>query len=196
LRADFEIALARAEVAPLQSHVANLLTLEKKAVAAADWEIALAAREMRQKAEAELATLEKAELLLGAVANLTAPRPKVVFSAAEATTTGVRLDAAAGALRDWTPGGTATWRLPPLAPGGYEVLLRYSSSATQGGTIRVQEEFYSLRGDTHITLRGPEWHNLGTLRIRSGGVLTVQGLSVAKAGLMDLFSVELVPVGE
>lgn len=198
LRADFEAALARASVEPLKLRITELQAAEKRAAAAWDWEQALAAREKRQRAEMDLASAEKLSLLLGTVKELEATRGKIDLPLTQATLEGVKYDDSRKALTDWrTTSSRAMWTLPDLPPGGYEVVLRYTSSATQGGTVRVQEQFYSLNADTHITLAGPEDHLLGTLRVRTGsGPLVVSASKVSKGGLMDLYGVQLVPVNE
>jgi hypothetical protein len=86
------------------------------------------------------------------------------------------------------------WRLPDLPPGGYEVILRYSSGPLEGGSVRVQESFYSLNADLGTTLKGFDDHNVGTLRVRDGaGQLKISAVKVLKDNLMQLQSVELVP---
>jgi hypothetical protein len=198
LRSEFEAALARSSVPPLKQRVAELLEVEKRAAAAWDWGTALTAREKRLRAEQELAAAEKLSLLLNTVKDDGRLSGPVQLALSDAKLDGVRLDAARGVLTDWAAAGSkATWKLPDLSPGGYEVVLRYTSSATQGGTVRVQEQFYSLTADTHITLHGPEQHLIGTLRVRSGsGPLVVSALKISKGGLMELSAVELVPVNE
>ena len=198
LRAEFESTLAQCSVEPLKLHISELQALEKKAAVAADWKTALVARDERTRAEAELATLEKVGLLLQTVAGAQSTQGIVSLKMGDAKLEGVKMDPTTGALIDWVGAGShASWTLPGIPPGGYEVVLRYASSATQGGTLEVREAFYSLTADTKITLRGAEEHNLGTLRVRSGGgPLTVTATNVSKGGLMELAAVELRPVGD
>ncbi len=167
--------------------------LEGRAVAAADWAAALAVRETRLRAEAEAAAAERLGLLKAAATSpsTTEGRIKLPFSLARLE--GVSIDPISGHLKNWLSSGSqAVWKLPDLPPGGYEVILRYSSSATQGGTVQVREATYSLTAPTKITLKGPEEFNIGTLRISQGaGPLTIAATGVSKGGFIDLVSVEL-----
>lgn len=196
LRAQFEAAMAKSAVAPLKQLAADLSALEARARTAEDYETAIACRSTRHKVETELAAAEKVALLLETAT--AAPVGRVVLKITDAKLEGVRLDAAKGVITGWSgPGSRATWKLPGLPPGGYEVVLRYSSSASEGGTVRVAEAFYTLTVPTRITLKGVEEHNLGTLRIREGsGDLVVSAATVLKSNLMELAGVELLPSGE
>lgn len=197
LRTQFEAAVAKSAVVPLKQLVADLQALELKARTAEDYETAIACRSTRHKVEGELAAAEKVALLLD-TATAAAPVGRVMLKIADAKLEGVKWDAVKGVLTDWSgPGSRATWQLPGLPPGGYEVILRYSSSAAEGGVVKVTEAFYTLTAPTRITLKGVEEHNIGTLRIREGsGELTVSAASVLKSNLMELAGVELVPCGE
>ena len=193
LRVEFEAALARHAVEPLQQHLAELETLEQKAAAARDWATALACREAHQQASAELASVEKVNLL--AADETRKGSAEIRLPLALAKLEGVKFDLSGGLLKDWlTVGSNAQWTLPGIPPGGYEVTLRYASSATQGGTVIAEEAHYTLSAATKITLNGPESHMIGTLRIRDGsGPFRLRVGGVSKAGLMDLAEVILTP---
>lgn len=197
MRSAFEAALAESSVAGLKKHIADLDALEKKARDATDYETALAARKERLRVEGQLAAAEKA-LLLQETAATAKPVGKVVLKLEDATLEGVTLDSAKKVLTGWkSPASRAVWTLPGIPPGGYEVVLRYSSGAAEGGTVRVAEAFYTLTIPTRITLNGAEDHFLGTLRIRDGsGTLSISAATVLKTNLMELAAVELLPCSE
>ena len=196
-RAQFETELLGSTLPVLKQHVAELAGLEKKAVSARDYEAAIAIRTERERVESEISSQAKLLLLLEArQQSITAKTPeRILLKPAEAQLNGVRFDRAAGVLTGWTaPGATAVWRLPDLPTGGYEVVLRYSSGPLEGGSVQVQEAFYTLRADLSTTLKGFEDHNLGTLRLRDGaGQFKVSATKVLKDNLMQLQSVELIP---
>lgn len=196
-QARLEADLIKVTVPVLRQQITALTAIEKKAVVARDYDSAIAARTERLKLEAEVAAQEKLSLLLAARQGkeaVEAPE-RIVFKPAEAKLDRVRLDAAAGVLTDWEgPGSSATWKLSGLPPGGYEVVLRYSSGALEGGSVMVQESFFSLTSDVPTTLKGFTEANIGTLKIRDGdGILKVSAKTVLKDNLMQLQSVELIP---
>lgn len=196
-RAQFESELLGSTLPVLKQQVAELAALEKKAAAARDYDAAIAIRTERERIEAEISSQAKLLLLLEARQQSIASKPpeRILLKPSEAQLNGVRHDPAAGVLTGWTTAGaTAVWRLPDLPPGGYEVILRYSSGPLEGGSVRVQESFYSLNADLGTTLKGFDDHNVGTLRIRDGaGQLRISAVKVLKDNLMQLQSVELVP---
>lgn len=189
--------MASSSIPPLKKLIGDLEALEKKAAAANDFETAMAARTARLRSQAELAAAEKLLLLLQ-TAGETAPVGKIVLKLEDAVLEGVKLDPAKHVLTGWqNPASKATWKLPGIPPGGYEVVLRYSSGTSEGGMVRVAEAFYTLTVPTRITLNGAEDHFLGTLRIRDGqGPLVISAASVLKNNLMELEEVELLPCSE
>lgn len=196
-QARLEADLIKATVPVLRQQIAALTALEKKAVTARDYDSAIAARAERSKLEAEVAAQEKLGLFLAARQGKEAVEApdRIVFKPADAKLDRVRLDSDAGVLTDWAgPGSSATWKLSGLPPGGYEVVLRYSSGALEGGSVIVQENFFSLTSDLQTTLKGFTDTNIGTLKIRDGdGILKVSARTVLKDNLMQLQSVELIP---
>lgn len=196
-QAKLEGDLIKVTVPVLRQQAAALAVLEKKAVAARDYATAMKAREERLKVETDIAAQEKVALLLAARQGgdaADAPE-RIVFKPADATLDRVRYDATAGVLTDWSAvGASVSWKLPGLPAGGYEVVLRYTSGALEGGTVIVQEAFYTLTADLQTTLKGSIEHNLGTLKIRDGsGVFKISAKSMLKSNLMKLESVELIP---
>jgi hypothetical protein len=196
-RAQFESELLGSTLPVLKQQVAELAALEKKAAAARDYDAAIAIRTERERIEVEISSQAKLLLLLEARQQSIASKPpeRILLKPSEAQLSGVRHDPTAGVLTGWTTAGaTAVWRLPDLPPGGYEVILRYSSGPLEGGSVRVQESFYSLNADLGTTLKGFDDHNVGTLRVRDGaGQLKISAVKVLKDNLMQLQSVELVP---
>lgn len=198
LQSKLESELINATTPVLSQLVAEMQALEKQAVTARDYDTAIAVRNERRKLEAQLARQQKAALLMTArqqPVNDDSQQDHIVLKAADARLERVRLDSATGLLVDWgSVGASATWQLPNLPPGGYEVVLHYSSGALEGGSVLVQEAFYSLSADLSTTLKGLGEQNLGTLRVRDGsGSLKVVAKAVVKSNLMQLQSVELIP---
>jgi hypothetical protein len=196
-QAQLEADLIAATTPVLRQQVTALSALEKRAAVTRDYDTAIAARNERSKIEAELSAQEKLALLLAArPGNEPAEtQDRIILKAADAKLDRVRLDPASGVLTDWSAvGASATWKLPGLPPGGYEVQLRYSSGALEGGSVLIQESFYSLTGDLQTTLKGFVDDTIGTLKIRDGtGQLRLSAKSLLKTNLMQLQSVELIP---
>lgn len=197
LRAEFTASLATATIPVLRQQVKDLLALEKKAAAARDYDTAIAARDERKRIEAAIADLDKASLFASSASTTAgdAEPERVVLKLADAKLDRVRFDPNAGVLTDWSgTGASATWQLPNLAPGGYEVVLKYQSGPLEGGSVLVQESFYTLSADLQTTLKEATEHNLGTLRLRKGdGQLKLSARTILKSNLMQLHSVELIP---
>ncbi len=198
LRARVELGLAQNTLPALKEYIGELGTLEKQAVAARDYETAAAVRTERLRVTAEAASQEKLALLLQSRQqgpDSKSSSEKIVLKTTDAQLDGVTLDAATGVLTGWArPGASATWRLPDLTAGGYEVVLTYSSGALEGGSVLVQEAFYTLTSNISTTLKGFEAQNIGTLKIRDGsGTFKITAKTVLKDNLMQLQAVELLP---
>ena len=197
-RAKFELSLAQGTLPLLRDYSTELQSLESQAVAARDYETAGAVRTERLRVNAEAASQEKLALLLEAhqqTDDSKGPTEKIVMKISDAKLDGVTLDPGTGALTGWSsPGASATWKLPDLPPGGYEVVLKYSSSPLEGGSAVVQEAFYTLSSNITTTLKGFEEQNIGTLKIRDGsGPLKIAAKTVLGKNLMQLQAVELLP---
>jgi hypothetical protein len=110
----------------------------------------------------------------------------------EAKLVKIQLDPADGALTGWgQPGASATWQLPGLAPGGYEVLLRCTGAADE---IVVTEGVYSLTQTCQTTADKSREQNLGTLRIHLGaGSVSVSPVRPEKCAGWRVYSIILVP---
>ena len=196
-RLKFQERLLEVSLQPLQQHLAALLDLEKQRATAADYAGAIEARNQRKKLTTELERLDK-ELLLthtreeSIQARLLPDRIALSLDVAKLAG-GVRRSS--GALTGWSNAeATATWKLPNLPPGGYEVLIRYRCGALEGGTLEVREARFHVNAEILTTLRGPQEKNLGTLKITDGsGSLVIRARSVLKDNLMHLLAVDLVP---
>jgi hypothetical protein len=197
LRSDFESAMVSSAVEPLKQLVKDLNTLEIKARDATDYETAIAARTARMRAESELTAAEKL-MLLRQSAEAVVTVGRIELKLADAELEGVRWDAEKAVLTDWKSASSrATWTLPGIPAGGYEVVLRYRSGPDEGGTVKMAERFYTLTVPTRFTLNGAEDHFLGTLRVSDGsGPLVIVAEKVLKGNLMELEAVELLPCSE
>ena len=195
-RIEFQREMVAASLAPLKKHLGEVMLLEKQYAAARNYGAAIETRDQRRQVEAELERLDKELLLLQTreqSLRASALPDRVPLKLPDATLRGVIRKE--GALSGWSkPGASATWKLPGLPPGGYEVWLRYRCGALEGGSIRIQEARFALEGDIETTLKGPQERNLGTLKVTDGsGNLTITARTVVKDNLMHLLDVHLAP---
>jgi hypothetical protein len=195
LRAQLRRDLLTAALPEQKAQREALLALEKKYAAAQDYAGAIKARDERVRIEQEIATMEKEMSALGqrAVAPGAARAPeRIELNLAEATLAGVRLDAGDKCLTGWNAAGaSATWRLPNLPPGGYEVSLNH-----QGGdaSASLKESFYTLTSDLKPASGKSVTQSLGTLRVRDGaGSLTLTVGPAEKCASLRIYSLVLVP---
>lgn len=198
MRTSHEAALLRASLPILRQFATELAATEKRCALAKDYQGAITARNERQAVEKEIARTEKEELLLrtreqGLKAALVPDQ--IVLMPEQAVVSGAIREAGTSALTGWTkPGASAAWELPNLPPGGYEVILRYSCDALEGGTVAVSEAVFSLAGKIETSLKGPVEKNIGTLKITDGsGRLAITARTVLRDNLMRLHFVKLVP---
>ena len=198
LRVGFDLGLLRASLPAMRQYAAELRALESKLAAARDYEAAIVARNERQGLEREIARLEKEDLLLGtreqALRSALLP-DQIVLAPERAILSDVTYDPAKKALTGWRKNGSGvTWSLPALPPGGYEVVLRYSCDALEGGSVLVRETVYTLSSPITTTLKGPAEKNIGTLKVSNGsGTLSIVASNVLRDNLMELYSVVLIP---
>ncbi len=198
MRTTHELSILQAGSPALRQYASELAALERRCTAAHDYNGAIAARDERQGIEREIARIGKESLLLKTRAESlrAALLPdQVVLMPEQASLSGVTREPGSGALTNWSkPGASATWRLPDLPPGGYEVLVRYSCDALEGGTLTIGEQIFSMSGAADTTLKGPAEKNFGTLKVTNGaGNLTITARTVLKSNLMRLYFVKLVP---
>lgn len=198
LRLAFARDLIEKSLAPIKEHLDKLVELESKLAEARDYEGAMEVRRERRKIEAELVREDRELLLLESReqslrAGLLPDMIELPLS--KATLNGVSRPGGGGVIEGWSrPGDSATWTLPDLPPGGYEVFLRYRCGALEGGSVLISEARFTLSGRIETTLRGPARRLIGTLKITDGsGELKLEALTVVKDSLMQLLAVELTP---
>jgi hypothetical protein len=195
-RLGYERGLIEASLAPVKQQITTLAVLEKQFAAARDYDAAITARDERKRLQGELARLDQDLLLLQSreQALKTALLPDRIKLPLEAATL-KDLRQEGGAITGWSKiGAAATWKLPALPAGGYELMLRYRCGAAQGGVLLVKESRFSLTAQIETTMKGPEERNTGTLKISDGyGTLTLAVESLVTNNLMQLLAVELVP---
>ena len=197
LRAQFRESLLSAILPEQRDYHAQLAEVERKLAAAHDYAGAIQARDERVALEQEITAYEQ-ELprLTARAAGAEQLLPeRIVFKPSDAKVSGATLEKD-GSLAQWSSAqASATWKLPKLPAGGYEVFLKYASDKNDITGFIVKENFYSLRGKTTPTNNKPLEKNLGTLRIRDGeGTLTLTAESIPKNGSLRLLALELAPV--
>jgi len=198
-RLRFQRGLIEASLAPLKKHVLELATLEKERAESRDYPGAIAARQERRKVEDELERLDKELLLLQT-------REQSLKAAALPDRLPLALDQAelnhvrreGGTLTGWSqPGASATWKLPALPSGGYEVVIRYRCGPLDGGLLEVRESKFRLSSQIDTAAQGPQEKNLGTLKITDGsGTLTLAATTLVKDNLMSLMGLWLLPASK
>lgn len=196
LRLGYERSLIESSLAPVKQQITTLAGLEKQFADARDYDAAITARDERKRLQNELARLDKELLLLQSreQALKTALLPeRIKLPLESATLSDLRREG--GAITGWSKiGASATWKLPALPPGGYEVMLRYRCGAAEGGLLLIKEARFTLTTSIETTLKGPEERNAGTLKVSDGsGTLTLAAQSLVTNNLMQLLAVELVP---
>lgn len=196
LRLGYERSLIESSLAPVKQQITTLAGLEKQFADARDYDAAITARDERKRLQNELGRLDKELLLLQTRerALKTAMLPeRIKLPLESATLSDLRREG--GAITGWSKiGAAATWKLPALPPGGYEVMLRYRCGAAEGGQLLIKEARFTLTTNIETTLKGPEERNAGTLKVSDGsGTLTLAAQSLVTNNLMQLLAVELVP---
>jgi hypothetical protein len=196
LRLDYGRSLIEASLAPIKQQITTLAGLEKQFTDARDYDAAITARDERKRLQNELARLDKELLLLQqrSLERQIASLPdRIKLPLESATLTDLRREG--GTITGWSKAGaSASWKLPTLPPGGYEVMLRYRCGAAEGGTLLIKETRFTLTTNIETTLKGPEERNAGTIKIsEGGGTLTLTAQTLITNNLMQLLGIELVP---
>ena len=195
-RLKFQRAMVEASLAPLKNHLIELSAVEKQRAEARDYAGAIALRQERRQVEDELERLDKELLLLQtreqSLKASTLP-DKITLPLEQAQLSGVRREG--GGITGWSKiGAAASWKLPALPPGGYEVIIRYRCRALEGGVLDVREAKFHLSSQIDTTLKGPQEKTLGTLKVTDGSsTLTLAATTLVKDNLMDLLGLWLVP---
>lgn len=194
LKAQLRRDLLKTLIPEMKTSRDELQALETKCAAAMDFAGALRARDARQKIESNLLTAENELPLATAHASGTsgakAPE-RIELKLADAVLNGLILDSKGKTLSGFgKAGATATWTLPDLPPGGYEVTLRASGAK---GNVVVKESFYSLSAPLKAVEK-PTAIILGTLRIRDGkGTLTLATNPPEECASLRVYSLALAP---
>lgn len=195
-RLEFERSLIEVSLEPLKKQVIELDTLEKQKASARDYDGAIVVRTERRRLEGELERLDKQLLLIQtreqSLRSAALP-DRIPLPLEQAVLNGVRREG--GEITGWSRTGTgATWKLPALPPGGYEVVIRYRCGALDGGVLDVREARFHLSSPIETTLKGPQEKNLGTLKVTDGsGTISLSASTLLKDNLMDLLGVWLIP---
>jgi hypothetical protein len=195
LKAAFRRNLLTAAIPEMKAHREELLALEKKLAAAQDFAGAVKARDERAKLDSQIGALEQEAAILDsrpAVGNAARLAARIELKLSEAKLMGTQMDGKDGAIIGWNqPNASATWQLPGLPPGGYEVLLRCTGHA---GEVILKEAFYSLTTSCKAATEKSLEQNLGVLRIRAGtGTLTLGVAQPEKCSEWRVYSLVLVP---
>lgn len=178
-----------------KQHREALLALEQKNAAAMDFAGAIKVRDERTALEKEIASIEREIPLLSsrAIALLGRGAPdRLEMHFADATLRGVQLDPKGGFISGWDKDqASASWKLPDLPAGGYEVLLRYTA---EQGSIVIKESYYSLKGKLTAAKESPVEEKIGTLRIKDGkGTITLSTDNPQQSTSLHVYSLVLVP---
>lgn len=181
---------------PIKKHLLDLTLLEKQRGSLRDYEGALVVLKERKKIETQLEQLDRLRLLIFTrqeAIQATQIPDKISLPLDLAVLNGVKRES--GELSGWNiPGANASWKLPGIPSGGYEVFIRYRCSPLEGGVLEVNESRFSITSQIETTLKGPQQKKLGTLKITSGdGPITLTGKALLKGSLMNLLELWLVP---
>jgi hypothetical protein len=198
-RLKFQRSMIEASLAPLKKHLLELSEVEKKRAEARDYAGAISARNERRQVEDELERLDKELLLLQTreqSLKASALPERISLPLEQAQLNDVRREG--GELTGWSkPGSSASWKLPALPPGGYEIYIRHRCGALDGGLLQVKEAKFHLSSQIDTTSKGPLEKSLGTLKITDGsGTLTLTATTLVKDNLMHLLGLWLVPASK
>ncbi|MFZ4766648.1 MAG: hypothetical protein ACOYMN_16975 [Roseimicrobium sp.] len=194
LKAQLRRDLLKTLIPEMKTSRDQLLALENKCAAATDFAGALRARDARLKIESDLIAVEN-ELPMAtahASGSASARTPeRTELKLADAVLNGLTLDGKGKTLSGFgKAAASATWTLPDLPPGGYEVILRASGA---NGNAVVKESFYSLSASFKAAESAVSI-TLGTLRVRDGkGTLTLTANPPEECAALRVYSLVLAP---
>jgi hypothetical protein len=195
LKAGLRKDLLTAVLPGMKAHRQALLAFEQKRATAQDFSGAIKARDERLKLEKQIGVLEQEAAILAsrpAIQNAARLLARIELKLVDAKLTELQRDPTDGALTGWgNENASATWQLPALPPGGYEVLVRCTGPS---GEIVVRETFYNLKKECKPTGDKSLEQNLGTLRISEGaGSVTLSAAAPEKSSDWRVYSIVLVP---
>lgn len=180
----------------IKQQALDLLSLEQKAAAARQYDTAIQAREKRQALELELLRLDKQlqglQTREQALKAMQLP-DRIELPLAAATLQGPKLQG--GEITSWSrPGASATWTLPSLPAGGYEVVAKLRCGPLEGGILELRETKYFLKATLSVSSQGAQEQLLGTLKLSPDAkTLTLVASSILKDNLFNLSGLWLVP---
>jgi len=202
----YQIAVARASIPLLSSYLERLASLETKLASRGDYHGAIAVVKEQELVRGQLVYLQER---LGDEGSDSSQKPaSLVLNPADAARSGNLANGAENALASWDPAAHATWILPGIEPGAYEVRLALALAPDATATsFLLREKFFTLTATldpadakpiastssaaTHVA-------SLGTLKIRSGdGPLRLElapdaippkGLSILQIQLTPTFA--------
>jgi hypothetical protein len=197
LKASLRKNLLKELIPEMKSHRERLMALEQQQQAAQEFAGAAKARNERLTLEKQIAALEQEAAMLAsrpAVENASRLAARIELKLSEAQLEGAQLDVADGSITGWgSANSRATWKLPAIPAGGYEVLLRCTGPS---GDVVAKEAFYTLTSPCNSAEDKSIEHNLGTLRIRDGaGTFILHAAQPEKSAAWRVYSVVLVPSG-
>jgi hypothetical protein len=197
MKAGLRRSLLKEILPEMKAHCDRLRALEQKQAAVQDFAGAVKARDERTKVEKQISALEQEAVILAsrpAIENAARLVARIELKLSDATLEGAQLDKEDGAITGWGAANSqATWKLPGIPAGGYEVLVRCTG---QTGDVTVKESFYSLISPCKSANDKAIEHNLGTLRVRDGaGSLILGAAQPEKSTTWRVYSVVLVPSG-
>lgn len=197
LRAAFRQALLTAILPEKRAYAARLRELEKKLASTRDYAAAMKVRDEHLALEQEITAFQQElpGLAIRATGRTALLPERIVFHPKDAALSGASLEND-GAITGWSSpqGCSATWKLPGLPAGGYEVILKYTCAEGDVAAIEVRENFYLLHGKLTAQAGKQIEKNLGTLRIRNGaGALTLAADGVGPHAQLRVFALELAP---
>jgi hypothetical protein len=195
LKASLRKSLLKELIPEMKAHRERLLAFQQQQAAVQDFAGAVKARDERIKVEKQIGALEQEAAILAsrpAVANAARLAARIELKVADAELEGTQYDAADGSITGWgSANARATWKLPSIPAGGYEVLLRCTGPC---GDVIAKESFYTLTGPCKSAEDKAVEYNLGTLRVRDGaGSFVLQPVQPEKSAAWRVYSVVLVP---
>lgn len=198
LRVDYRKGLLEALLPQKKAYSDELEALEKKLATDADFNNAIKARNERVQLDQEIMALEQelSALTTQAQALHSAALPdRIILSPAEAQISGITLEPKDKSLSGWKPSHSlATWRVPALPPGGYEVYVTYSCPAKGTATFTVRETRYTLEVKITDPAPKPVEKLFGTLRVQANNTtLSLSAESIESGHPVHIHSVALVP---
>jgi len=155
-----------------QNYREALFSLEKQLASGGDFKGAIRARDERLALEQEIAIIQHQLMHPPRVLSPASLAETVELKPAAATLTAATLADAGdkeSVLTNWAAEATATWTLPSLPAGGYEIYLTYTLKPGMTPVLHFKENYYRLSATLSQAAETPTQALLGTLRVREGG---------------------------